>query len=133
MKIIQSFPPNFASIRAVFPGASNVGVIFAYAPDIYCMHTTNIPPELIAHEKVHIERQEAYPGGVEAWWSRYLVDLSWRYNEELLAHRAEYRWLCENASRQVRRASLKVIGRKLAAPLYGNMVTPARAMEDIAA
>lgn len=135
MKIIQAFPPNFAAIHRVFPGASGEGVIFAYAPDIYSMYVTDIPPELIAHESVHIERQAAHPYGVEAWWYRYLYgEMEWRYNEELLAHRAEYQKLCEIApTRHMRRAALKVIGRKLAAPLYGKMVTTDRAMKDIAA
>lgn len=132
MRIVESFPPNFPAIFRVFPGAYSASVIFAYAPDIYTMSPKGVTPEIIAHEMVHIERQLAYPGGVEAWWARYLWDVEWRYNEELVAHQAEYRHLA-GMSRQLRRSALKEIAKKLAAPLYGNMVTVAQAAKDIAA
>ncbi len=130
MKIIQSFPPNFAAIHRVIPGANSMTVIFAYAPDIYTMTPEGVTPALLAHESVHIKRQEEYPGGVEAWWARYLVDLPWRYNEELLAHRAEYQYL-SGISRRLRRSALKTVAKRLAAPLYGKMVTVEQAAKDI--
>lgn len=129
MEIIPSRPPNFHDILPVFPMASRMGVIFAYAPNIYAPGG-RVPPEIIAHERVHIQRQEHI--GVELWWARYLVDTDFRYKEELLAHRAEYHYLIgETASRQVRRVALKQVARKLAAPLYGKLVTTAQAMGDI--
>ena len=129
--IIRSAPPNYPEIIRVFPQATRQTVIFAYAPNIYAPHSRPVPPELIAHEKVHIARQEA--AGVDRWWARYLVDPEFRYTEEVLAHRAEYRALCEmNDNRHARRSALKSIAKKLAAPLYGNMVSVAQAMEDIA-
>lgn len=133
MKIVHAFPPNFAAIHAVFGYASKPGIVFSYAPDIYTMYPDNIPPEIIAHESVHIERQLGYPGGVEAWWARYLVDREWRYFEELVAHKAEYQYVCQYGSRPARRAALKEIAKKLAAPLYDKMVTVDRAIKDIAA
>lgn len=130
MKIISSRPPNFAAIAAVFSGAYGQGVIFAYAPNIYAPNNTGLPPEIIAHETAHIKRQLEI--GVEAWWDRYLTDAAFRFDEELIAHRAEYRHLCDNAtSRNVRRSALKHVAKKLAAPLYGRMVTMKQAMEAI--
>lgn len=131
MQIIQSFPPNFATIYRVLPGAANPGVVFSYAPDVYCMQGTDIHPAIIAHEKVHLARQAAM--GVDEWWARYLIDLEWRYNEELLGHRAEYQWHMEHSSRPVRRAALKQIAKRLSGPLYGKVIKLDRAMEDIAA
>ncbi len=133
MKIIQSFPPNFAAIHRVFPNANSMSVIFAYAPDIYTMSPEGVTPALIAHEKVHIARQETHPDGVHGWWDQYLHGPpEWRYNEELLAHRAEYQHLA-SLSRQLRRSALKEVAKRLASPLYGKMVTLDRAMKDIAA
>lgn len=132
MKIIKGWPPNLMKIAKVFPGAMSDTVIFAYAPDIYCPGQDNLPPQLVAHEGVHIARQ--LDMGVEEWWDRYLVDAEWRYHEELLAHRAEYKMICElNPSRQTRRAALKIVGKRLASAMYGKMVTLDRAMKDIAA
>ncbi len=132
MKIIKDVPPNFAAILRVFPGATGEGVIFAYAPDIYAPYVENIGPEFLAHESVHIARQEAI--GVEEWWNKYLVDPTFRYEEELLAHRAEYQKLMEmTPTRQVRRSALKQVAKKLAAPLYGKIISVDQAMKDIAA
>lgn len=122
-------PPNFNAIVEVFPNAVNRGVIFAYAPYIYVPSGNKLPPQLIAHEEVHIRRQEKQ--GVENWWFAYLTDPAFRYEEELLAHRAEWEKLTEGANRQVKRAALKEIAKKLAAPLYNKMVTRAQAEEDI--
>lgn len=124
-------PPNFDAISRRFPGARGHGVIFAYAPYIYAPHhkPDALPPELIAHESVHIERQERM--GVERWWAAYLVNDQFRYVEELLAHRAEYQHL-STLSRQVRRSALKDVAKKLTAPLYGRMVNIEDAMRDLA-
>lgn len=129
-KIIQEKPPNFSAIKKVFPLATGYGVIFAYAPDIYAPYLDTIPPELIAHETVHIERQLVV--GVENWWAQYLSSSTFRYEEELLAHRAEYQYLA-GLSRQLRRSALKTIAKKLAAPLYRYDVSLDKAMRDLAA
>ena len=130
MKIYNTRPPNYAAILAVFPSAARDGVIFAYAPDIYAPGNPNLHPALVAHEAVHVERQEKI--GVEAWWAQYLVDAEFRYNEELLAHRAEYETLIKgNPSRHIRRAALKMVGDRLAAQLYGGLRTRKQAMADI--
>lgn len=121
-EVKSEYPPNIKEIAARFPGARGHGVIFAYAPYIYAPHHKpgGIPPELLAHEEVHIVRQEKM--GVKKWWAVYLTNDQFRYVEELLAHRAEYEFLSK-LSRQVRRSALKVVADKLAAPLYGRLVT----------
>lgn len=129
MKIIHSRPPNFDIIRKAFPLANRWGIIFAYGDTIYVPSGNELPPELIAHEEVHGERQLKM--GVDAWWDEYIKSVSFRYEEELLAHRAEYAKICEIGSRQVRRSSLKVIAKKLSDPLYDNMTTQKKAIEDL--
>ena len=131
MKIVQERPPNFDAILKVFPNAANPGVIFAYGDIIYSPDRADLPPALISHEAVHGARQLEF--GVELWWDAYLVDLGFRYQEELLAHRAEYEHLCLlSPSRNDRRFALKQVAKRLASPLYGKMVTLERAMKDIA-
>lgn len=131
MNIINGWPPNFPEIVKEFPAARGPSVIFAYAPDIYAPGRTNLPQHLLVHEAVHIRRQAAL--GVEEWWRRYLTDAQFRYDEELLAHRAEYQFLQERAtSRQHRRSVLKQVAWRLASPLYG-VCKLKKAMEDIAA
>lgn len=128
MKIIQSRPPNFDKIVKVFYGAERPGVIFAYAPNIYSPRDVNAPPDLVAHEMIHIERQEKI--GVDVWWDRYLADPEFRFNEELLAHRAELAHLLKHsANRNTRRMALKHVAKKLSASLYGRMVTREQAIQ----
>ena len=54
--IIIDRPPNFEVVRAAFPKAENPGVLFAYDGNIYNPTGNEIPPALIAHESVHLER-----------------------------------------------------------------------------
>lgn len=126
--IKQERPPNFEAILKVFPEASGDHVIFAYAPDIYAPGGVDLPQSLVVHETVHIERQQEQ--GVEKWWDQYLADPEFRFVEELLAHKAEYDSLILQCStRQQRRQMLKLVAKKLAAPLYHRMVTVEKAME----
>ena len=128
MRIIDSRPPNFAQIVKAFKGAERPGVIFAYAPDIYAPGAKDLPQSLIAHELVHICRQEAM--GVELWWDKYIEDEDFRFMEELIAHQAEYNDLITTSpSRVVRRMALKLVAKKLASGLYGKIITTQKAME----
>lgn len=132
MKIIIERPPNFAEIARVFPMAYNHGVIFAFHDAIYNPFNNKIPPELLAHEAVHLARQGGTVEGALAWWEKYMTDAAFRYNEELLAHRAEYQALIEmNPARPFRRRAIKETAKRLASPLYGRMISVNRAMEDI--
>lgn len=125
--VIQDRPPNFEAILAVFSGASSEGVVFAYGDKIYNPGGDKMPPELMAHELVHCERQRAI--GVEAWWDQYLTDGQFRFDEELLAHIAEYKAIMskynykEHAIGRVRQRAIEHVARKLAGPLYDRMVT----------
>src|SRR5271157_279517 len=87
--IINARPPNFEQILAAFPNADKPGVIFAYCPNIYNPSGGVIPPALLAHENVHMERQTAWLQ--QKWWEQYISDSEFRYNEELLAHAAEFK------------------------------------------
>lgn len=128
--IVQTRPPNYAAILAVFPSAQKPGVIFSYYPNIHYLGGTELPPELVAHEEVHLFRQRQK--GVEAWWGQYLTDPTFRYNEEILAHRIEYQHLASSAScRQMRRQALKRTSQRLSSALYGGMVSSKKAAEDI--
>lgn len=124
MRVIKDRPPNFAAILKVFPKASMPGVIFAYNDAIYVPSGNDLPLELIAHEMVHLARQKEHIGGAEGWWDDYLVSVNFRFMEELLAHRAEYQSLIARAmNRKARKMALLHVAQKLAAPLYGNMVS----------
>ena len=122
-------PPNFDKILAKFPMAAGFGVIFAYGEDIYTTGSLWIPEYLLAHEQVHMSRQ--IPTGIESWWDMYLSDSSFRYDEELLAHAAEYKFQAKYGGRSFLRSLLKTTASRLAAPLYGYDITLKKATIDL--
>lgn len=124
LRIINEYPPNIADIQKVFPLAMRKrGVVFSYGDAIYNPSGEKIPLCIVEHEWVHCQRQQVHEGGVAGWWKQYLEDPQFRLMEELLAHRAEYRSLIKTApNRKLRRASLKIVAQKLAAPLYGGLI-----------
>ena len=131
LEVVDGRPPNYVAIVAVFPGAALPGVIFAYADRIYAPGGRTPTPALQAHEQVHCERQDGRP---EPWWERYLVDPAFRLDEELLAHRAEYRAYCARHANRVKQAqALAGIATKLAAPLYGGLISAEDAREALLA
>ncbi len=120
--IYNERPPNFDKILAVFPLAISPDVIFAYGDKIYVPSGNELPPEILAHERVHCERQLMMR--VETWWDQYLADPRFRYEEELMAHKVEYSFLRGLYPGQARKqAILSHVAQKLSARLYGGMVT----------
>lgn len=127
-EIRHEFPPNIERIRAKFPLKG--GEIFAWDGIIYHPMGNRLPPELIAHEECHFAQQDGDP---EGWWERYLSDDDeWRFEQELEAHIVEYREYCRhNRDRNQRMRYLHMIARRLASPMYGNVVTSAQARRRI--
>lgn len=129
MNVVNSTPPNYADILAVFSNAANPGVIFTYGDTIYNPTGTDISSALLAHEGIHCGRQGK---DIDSWWERYLVDAEFRLNEELLGHRAEYRtFIGTTQNREVRNNYLQQIAHRLASPLYGNLLSMQQARKAI--
>jgi hypothetical protein len=132
--IIHERPPNFEQIHAAFPRADGAGVMFAYDGNIYNPSGIVVPPALIAHENVHLIRQ-ARPtvcASADQWWEWYINESDFRYNEELLAHVAEFkaqRYNDRNASARL----LTATALRLVAPLYNYQPprTLQQAMRDL--
>lgn len=121
MQIIVDKPPIYARAAEVFPLEGRE--IFAWGDKIYNPGGFTIPDWLIAHEEVH-EKQQAEAGGPEAWWEIYLVDDEFRFNMELDAHLMEFKVYCQgNKDRNKQAMYRRIVARKLAAPLYGSMIT----------
>ncbi len=100
-------------------------VIYAWGTTIYNPSNFDIPPQLMAHEAVHGQRQGS---DIVGWWRRYIDDVAFRLAEEIPAHRAEYLALVGGQpNRQQRRQALKKTAKRLAAPLYGMAISRARA------
>lgn len=128
MLVVIGYPPNYAAVKAAFSLRSGTGTIFAWGQTIFNPDRIIITPSLHAHEEVHSIRQLAM--GVEEWWDRYMVDTRFRFDEELLAHRAEFE-RCKDGppmlSATAQRKTLGQIARRLSGPLYGRLITPEKA------
>lgn len=119
MQISHKRPPNYDKIVKVLPSASRLrsSILFCYGHTIYTLSYKPISPHLIAHEKVHCDRQGE---DIEGWWDKYLNDPKFRFYEELLAHRAEYQsMVSDNANRLQKRSALKIVSKRLSSKLYG--------------
>lgn len=123
MKIVNAPPPNFAAIVAVFPRARRPGVVFTFGDTIYAPgRDADLSPWIVAHEAAHALRQGPSP---EVWWGRYLADPKFRFDEEVYAHRVEWRtWINMGPrSRHDRRGMMRVVAGRLSGPLYGELVS----------
>ncbi len=103
--------------------------IFAYGGIIYNPGGGHIGPELIAHEEIHFTQQGSDPAG---WWDKYLKEPEFRLEQELEAHIEEYRVFCRlNRDRNRRSVFLHTISHRLAAPMYGGLLTAREASAKI--
>lgn len=101
-------------------------VIFSWGDLIYNPMRITIPAHLMVHEAMHGERQVQW--GIEQWWRDYIDSATFRLEEEILAHQVEYRTLLrESGNRRARRGHLKQVAKRLSAPLYGGIISSARA------
>jgi hypothetical protein len=116
--IINERPPNFELVKAAFPKAELPGVLFAYDGNIYNPSGGVVPPALIAHENVHLDRQKMPGMDPTFWWEHYLVDSEFRYYEELLAHVAEFKMQRHVSDRNFGARLLMHTALRLVAPLY---------------
>lgn len=129
IEIKREYPPNISEIRKVFPRALEGDIVFAHYPYIYAP-TSSVPPIIYEHESVHIDRQVEV--GVDLWWNLYLTDDRFRYEEELLAHRAEYLYSIQKITSSKKRLVMaKITAKRLISPLYRYDVTYEKALRDI--
>jgi len=121
VKILIERPPMWDRIVARFPEAKRPGVIFTWGQTIYNPGKGQVTRELMKHEEVHAERQGPSEEAITAWWERYLIDPNFRFEEELPAHRAEYRAYCKRHS-QGQARYLRMVAQRLCGPLYGRVI-----------
>jgi hypothetical protein len=127
LKIVNEYPPRFEEMVAAFPEAAGHGVVFAWGDTIYNPSGSVLRPEIRAHEAIHGERQG---GAINIWWDVYLKDEEFRFKEELVAHKAEYQLYCKRHQNRVKRERyLQHVAEKLAAPLYGSLISPQKALD----
>lgn len=127
IELVNDWPPNVADIRAVLPISDRN--IFTYGGKIYSPGALTLPEPLIEHEKVHIQQQGRWH---KRWWRKYLRSKEFRLSQEIPAHKAEYRAYCViNADRNAQHRYLLQLSQRLAAPMYGGIISATEAMREI--
>lgn len=96
MKITNEFPPNYEVVRRVFPTCEEQRAVFTYGDTVYNPFNTTITKDLEVHEKTHSERQAVM--GADNWWARYIEDVDFRGEEELLAYAHQYAFVKRNVN-----------------------------------
>lgn len=133
MKIVIAEPPMFDEIDAAF-NVRGRPILFTWGDTIFNPHNATVSQSLKAHEGVHFLRQSNDTPAIEAWWRSYIADPEFRLTEEIPAHRAEYRQLCELIrDRNLRSKYLHSVAQRLAAPLYGSLVSVSKAKQLVSA
>jgi hypothetical protein len=132
MIILRERPPMFDEIDSKF-NIRGKPILFSWGDRIYIPSgNPEVPAHLMAHERAHGARQLTFGGSgsiiaaarIELWWRRYLEDTHFRLEEEIIAHQAEYHALCrDRGGRLERRRNLAITAAKLAAPLYGRLIS----------
>lgn len=126
--IVRGRPPNFEAIAAKFPASRAISTIFAYGDCIYSGDGLPLAHSLYEHELVHLRQQAAYGGPVD-WWAMYLASSTFRFEQELEAHIVEYASVqLGGANREIRRKARAQIAARLSGPLYGKLITKAKAL-----
>lgn len=121
MKVLKLYPPVYKEIVKRFPAVRGQATFYCWGDKIYNPRGIEIPPQLIAHEEAHSERQLRM--GVLAWWDAYLNNGQFRLEEELIGHRAEYCFLRDSGmAANALNQYLKSIANRLSGDIYGKMI-----------
>lgn len=129
MKIEINLPPIYDEIinSGLRP---NDRTIYTYGDIIYNPSGEDIPPELIVHEKVHMEQQNKMLPS--EWWSRYLDDRYFMIDQEVEAYAKQFRYVCKlQKDRNTRAKILMIYASILAGPTYGEHISKETAYQMI--
>lgn len=128
MKIVHEIPSFYEDVLAAGLNPNLRHVMFAYGDILYVPGGFTPIPEMMAHEMTHGRQQEAYTGGKDAWWGRYLGDVYFRMEQEAEAYANQYKAFCKlQRDRNARCRYLLHISGDLAGALYGNVINRAAA------
>lgn len=129
MKFSNECPPIFNKLHEAFGVEWGGNLCIAYADTIW--HTQPLDPSVIVHESVHLQRQN---GQSDEWFEKYIKDPKFRFGEEILAYREQYKFIqaTRRDRNEIARLLFKLAG-DLSSPMYGSIVGKAEAMKIIKA
>jgi len=145
VKISYEKPPIWDAVCVTFK--INPRCYFTYGDTLYNPSKLPIPPEIIAHEKVHIEQQKATilikhravgmstekPNIIEMnpalWWGKFLREPEFRIDQEAKAYGRQYEYICSVIKDDKTRTKyLEQLAESLSGPLYNSCVSKKEAV-----
>jgi len=119
-KIENKYPPNYSQIRQWLNPTREA--VFAYDDVIYNPSGKTIPEDTEYHETIHFRQQKNF-GSVESWWTRYLVDRTFRLEQEVEAYSYQYNFLRKHLPEKATREALEEFAAILSSEMYDIMKT----------
>lgn len=141
IKVTTEKPPNFDAVVKHFsltPDQTK-SIVFTYGDTIYNAPDHGIADHLLVHETEHVRQQANLAtkilgknSGAKAWWKQVLGDPVFRYEQELEAYQAQYKYFCSKVKdRNTRTRFAWSLATDLAGPMYGKCVTHSVAFRAI--
>lgn len=93
MKYSNEPPPNYETLRQLFPVNFYESAVFTYGDTCHC-HNGFLPDFVVPHEEVHVRQQTAM--GAKEWWAKFIADPEFRLEQELEAYRVQYKWVLKH-------------------------------------
>lgn len=102
----------------------NPEILITYGKTIYNIHAVRIEPEMLVHEKVHMEQQNNNDEDAALWWGKYLRDPKFRVEQEAQAYTGQYCYVSSIIQDRERlfRYMFDLAG-VLSGPLYKNSIS----------
>jgi hypothetical protein len=116
MKIVESYPPNFADIKQQFD-VERYKPFFCYGDTLYNPYKQVIPIDIQIHEEVHAKQQEEY-SNPSFWWTRYLLSDKFRLEQETEAYFYQCKFIKENINDKAYNDCLDECASNLSSELY---------------
>jgi len=123
VEIVENLPPEgiYEICQKKFGVDFRRGVAFPYGNKIYLFRKDMMTPDLLVHEKTHIEQQKQFKSPKE-WWNKYLSDSSFRLGCEIEAYQNQWKFVEENYNRKDRRGLLEHMSKLLSGRMYGSLI-----------
>ena len=141
LKIKMEKPPCYDNVCGAF--GIKPAAYFTYGDTIYLVDVPFPPPEIVEHERIHMEQQLAFlpperrvkgneNEGAALWWGQYLRDPAFRLDQEARAYGRQYAVIAPHVKdRNARFNYLRTLGTSLSGPLYNNIIGLGEAMNLI--
>lgn len=107
-------------------------IVFTYFDGIYAKDP--LSTDLYVHECVHFVRQGSGQDEklAKEWWSRYVSEKDFRYQEEVLAYKEQYAFILRHTKNRAEAFEhAKRLAKDLSGPIYGNLASYPKALNDI--